>query len=147
MNRIYTPDKDYFFKIKVNNPIVDSVDGTTEFPDALAMVSPFRRLKLGSDGEYHLKKGCIGLIQFKSKDLFKASIISHEAVHCATAYCRYFEPETLNLSQEDIDENEEKFADIVMHFTNKITDYYYDEIVGQENTAKIDAILERSESL
>jgi hypothetical protein len=146
MNKIYAPDKDYFFEIRVNDPIVDSVDGTEESPDVLAQVSPYRRLALGDDGEFHIVKGCMGLIQFKNKKQFNAFIISHEAVHCATAYCRYFEPEALELSSEDIDENEERFADIVCHFVEQITDYYYDVLIGEKATNQVKELLDITES-
>lgn len=91
------------------------------YPTTLAMVSPLCVFMENNE----IQKGSIGLVQFRDDDNFRAGIIGHEAVHCATTYMRLFEKDKLLLSDE-IDENEERLAWVIGWFTKEITNFYYD---------------------
>lgn len=117
MDKISTPNKGYYFNIGVN----------PNLEDADAMVSPCYKLNLDT---MKPKPGFIGQIYFKDKSCFTSGVIAHEALHCATAYLRIFEPEKVQLNVEDCDKNEERLAWLTGWFAKEITNYYYDKVAG-----------------
>ena len=113
MHKIPTPNPEFYYELAINPEL-----------DAEGMVTPQYKLDVGSKETVFVIPGKIGLIQFKSKDKFRAGIMSHEALHCATSYLRLFDENKLKLSDE-IDDNEEELAYLVGWFTSELTQFYY----------------------
>ncbi|MEN6552837.1 MAG: hypothetical protein ABFC34_08115 [Methanobacterium sp.] len=93
-SKVWCPDGEHFFIITVGSePQLPFIEFEN---DTLAQVSPCYILDYETNKP---KPGRIGEIIFRSEDDFRAGIMSHEAVHCATSYCRLFEPESLEISE------------------------------------------------
>lgn len=126
-SKIWCPDNEHFFIITVgSNPQLPFIEFEN---DTLAQVSPCYTLDYETNKP---KPGRIGEIIFRSGDDFRAGIMAHEAVHCATSYCRLFEPENLKLT-DHIEEIEERFAWLVGWFSKEITNFYWDMVEPNED--------------
>lgn len=110
-----TPNENHFFIIKINPEL-----------DAIARVSPIFKCDYDNDDNMIVTSEFIGYIEFKDEDNFRAGYIAHEALHCATTFIRLFGSHSLELNPEDIDDDEEYFANIVEYFAREITNYYWD---------------------
>ena len=112
-NRIYCPNKNYYFYI--------SIDSSIENCDA--EVSPEYILDFDTNKP---KQGKIGYIRFKNIDCLKQGVISHESVHCSTTYMRLFDPKSLVLNDE-INNSEEKLAWLIGYFAKEIVNWLYNK--------------------